>query len=129
MEGIREKLHKRHLLDSEIATYIIEDPHCLDGDTQKEEAYRIALDYFNEKQKKSESSGKDSPNTASAIQLQVLIDCYEEQKGGSEETECARKIAQHVLQINKYFMRFIPDETKDTAFQIIKNYLEEQMGS
>ena len=49
-DGIREKLNKRRLLDSEIALCVLENPHCLDGDPQKEQAYRIAIEHFIGKQ-------------------------------------------------------------------------------
>lgn len=92
-DGIREKLHKRRRLDSEIAAYLIDDPHCLDGDTQKEVAYQIAIEYFSEKQEKSKATADASYSNAGAIRLQTLIDCYEEGRGTPQEEEYARKIA------------------------------------
>lgn len=127
-EGITAKLDKYTRIGSEIATYLIKNPHCLDGDSQKDRAYQIAIQYFTDKQEKCKSIGNESYNWAEATRLGVLIDCHVdgEQK---VKTEYAIKIANYLLETTEYWLKLIPDETKDVAFQIVIQYLEQQSCS
>lgn len=127
-EGITAKLEKYTRIGSEIATYLIKNPHCLDGDSQKDRAYQVAIQYFTDKQDLSESIGKESYNWAEATRLGVLIDCYMDGEG-KVKTEYAIKIAQYILETTEYRLKLIPEETKDTAFDIIIQYLEQQRSS
>lgn len=127
-EGITRKLRQRYLVDSEITTLIIENPHCLDGDSQKDGAYRIAIYYYLEKKKASEITSKDG-NTGYIVskKLQDLINSYVNEHEAFKQTEYARQIALYILQKNENWLKLIPKGTKDIAFQIIFKYLEEQI--
>lgn len=127
-EGITRKLRQRYLVDSEITTLIIENPHCLDGNSQKEAVYRIAIYHYVEKQKASEVTTKDGDTGYIASKkLQDLINSYVNEHEASKQTEYARQIALYMLQKTENWLKLIPDGTKDVAFQIIFNYLEEQI--
>ena len=125
-EGVRQKLYKIQRLKEEIAACLIDDPHCLDGDSQKAEAYQIARKYFSDKMEATQNRGNDSHNWCETIKLGVLLDGYAD-GSAKEKQEYAKKIARYLLQTSKNWLELIPDDTKNTAFQIVTQYLEAQM--
>lgn len=127
-EGIIAKLEKHTRIGAEIATYLIENTHCLDGDPQKDRAYQVAIQYFTDKQEDSKSTGRESYNWAEATRLGVLIDCYMD---GDEEVKIqyAKKITKYILETASHWLKLIPDETKEVAFRIVMQYLEQQRRS
>lgn len=106
---------------------LLENPSCLDGNPKKEEAYQMALEYFKSKQEKSKSTNP-SYAKAYAIQLRNLIDSYYQAEEGNKN-DYAVQLAIKLLNTVKFWLRLIPDQLKDEAFQIIFKYLEEQMHS
>ena len=126
-EGITRKLQTMQELDSEIATALIENPHCLDGDSQKEKAYRIAISHFEEKQKGCKVKNPDG--YILSMRLQKLISEYVNEEDITNQIVYAREIALYVLQSTEDWLKLIPDTTKDIAFQIIFQYLEMEMCS
>ena len=127
-EKIHEKLNKRRQLDSELITLLLNNPNCLDGDLQKKEAYQVAVDYFVVKEEESQSTVKGNPALSGAIKLTLLIDCYAH-AAQNDRQEYARKIASFLLQTPVNWLKPIPEETRDVAFDIVMQYLETQMGS
>ena len=127
-EGIAAKLEKYTLISSEIATYLIENPHCLDGDTRKAMAYQIAIQYFSDKQELSASLGHESYNWPEAIKMGLLIDCHSDGDDKVKE-EYTIKMAKQLLETTPHWLRMIPDEISDTAFKIVIQYLEQQKSS
>lgn len=127
-KGITAKLEKYTRIGSEIATYLIDNPHCLDGDSQKDRAYQVAIQYFTDKQEESKSTGAESYNWAEATRLGVLINCHVD---GNDKikTEYAKKIAKYILETAVYWLKLIPDEVKNDAFRIVIEYLERQSCS
>ena len=129
-EGIEVKLHKRRVLDAEISSYLIEHPWCLDGKIQKEMAYKIAIDYFTSKQEECKSTGNVSCNWVETIKLGTLVDEYFEAEGDDEKKKnYANKIARYIIDAPTAYLNYIPNETKDIAFEIIIKNLEEAMSS
>ena len=127
-ERIKVKLENVKRIESEIATCLLENPQCLDGDSQKNEAYKMSIQYFVDKQEACQSSGEESYNWAESIRLGVLIDCYTDEVG-KKKIGYIQKIASFLLQMPEDSLRLIPDETKNDAFYIVIRYLEEQMDS
>ena len=127
-KGIAKMLDQRQQLDHDIASTLIENPHCLDGDLQKERAYRVAIFHFVEKQQGSEVGKSNEPRGyIVSKKLQKLLSQYVNTHVESEQQEYARRIATYVLEANEKWLKLIPDATKDVAFQIIRQYLETQM--
>ena len=107
---------------------LLENPSCLEGEPQKEEAYQRALDYFKNKQEKSKSTENGSYAKALANQLKNFSDSYYQAEGGNKN-DYARQMAIKVLNTAKFWLRRIPDQVKEEVFQIIYKYLEEQIHS
>lgn len=128
-DGIREKLNKRRLLDSEIAICLLENPHCLDGDSQKEQAFRIAIEHFVGKQKDCTVMEKDDESEYVSVKLDNMINCYQEAEDEMKKMEYAKKIALHVDKIPENLFKLIPIATRNVAFQIIIEYLENLLCS
>jgi len=127
-EGIKQKLYKRHLLDNEIATCLINDLHCLDGDPQRDIGYQVAIQCFLDKQEECKSTGDEACNWAETIRLGTLIDGYMESEGKTKQGY-TKKIAIYLLETKEMWLKLIPNETKDIAFRIVNDYLEQQKGS
>ncbi len=127
-DGITAKLEKYTRIGSEIATYLIDHPHCLDGDSQKDKAYEVAIQYFYDKQEQSQSKEDESYNWAEATRLGVMIDCHADGDEKIKE-EYAIKIAKYILETAPHWLALIPEEVKEAAFLIIIQYLEEQKRS
>ena len=121
-------MEKRARANDQVAAYVIGNPQCLEGNPIKDKAYKITLDYFIEKIEESESAGKASYNARPTIELLNLIDCHNECSGENKK-EYAKKIAYFVLQTQENWLKIIPDEIKEKAFEIIAEYLEQQKGS
>jgi len=127
-EHVLDTIQKRARISAEIAGCLIEFPECMDGNSQREKAYRIAIQYFEEKQKDSKMPENVSCNNRGAIELQVLIQCYEE-SDGNKKREYAKKIANKLLETEEWYLMRITDEIKNVAFQIAIKYLEEQRNA
>jgi len=121
-------LEKRARVNDQLVDYLLEDPHCLDRDPQKDKAYKVALEYFVEKQEESKENSGASYDNRLAIDLGVLIDCYQDGNASSKK-EYALKIARYMHQNQENWLKRIPDELKDVAFQIIIEYLQQQRVS
>lgn len=128
-DGIREKLNKRRLLDSEITISLLENPHCLDEDPQKEQAYRIAIEHFIGKQKDCTTFKKDEGSEYVSVKLDNMIKCYQDAEDDSKKMEYAKEIALHVDRIPENLFKLIPIATRNVAFQIIIKYLENLLCS
>ena len=126
-EDITTMLQERKQNSAQIASFLIGYPMCMEGDSQKEEAYQVAIQYFTEKQRCSKTV-RDvySYNGRESIELAVLLDCYEEHEG-EKKLEYARKIACALIEIREYFLMRVADEIKVPAFKIAIQYLEDQM--
>ena len=125
---MKAKIREIKRLQREVTRWLIDNP-CLDDNPQKEEMYRLAIDYYKTKREKCKNHGSASYNGAMSINLAVLIECYQQEEGSTKQ-EYARKIARYMLdETTNYWLRLIPDETKEAAFQIIIEYLEQQMSS
>ena len=127
-ERIQAKLDKRRQLDSEVVTLLLDDPNCLKGDLQNKEAYQVAIDYFVMKEEDINSTEKENPAGADAIKLAVLIDCYTDAMQ-SGRTKYAKKIARFLQQTPTKWLELIPEDTREIAFDIAIQYLENQMCS
>ena len=127
-KGVLVALEKRARANDQVASCLIEDPHCLDGNPVKDKAYSIAFDYFTEKIVESEAAENASYHCRTTIELVNLIDSYNECNKENKD-EYARKIAYYVLQTQENWLKIIPDEIKEAAFQVIAEYLEKQKGS
>jgi len=127
-ERIYEKLKQKRQLESEVVTLLLTDPNCLKGKLLNEEAYQVAIDYFVEKEERGQATAEANPAGADAIKLGVLIDCYTD-ANKSGKLEYARKIALFLQQTPTKWLKQIPEETKDIAFDIVMQYLESQMCS
>ena len=112
-------------LFGEVAACLIAYPDCMDGDSRKGKAYQMAIQYFTDKQEASKMPEYVSCNGRGTIELQVLLECYEENEG-NEKQEYAKKIANKLLETQEHYLMRIPDEIKDVAFQIAIKYLEEK---
>ena len=132
-EGIEVKLHKRRVIDAEIAATLINNPRCLDNNPQKKEAFQIAMDYFGSRREECAPSKEGGEcNWAEALKLGVLIDeSIDADKCGNNDKKrkYAIKIAQYLIDNPKSFLSRIPEETLDIAVEIVIQYLEEAMGS
>lgn len=128
-EHITSMLQERMLNSAEIAASLIEYPNCMEGDSRKEEAHKVAIQYFTEKQRCSKTV-RDvySYNNRGTLELAVLLDCYEESQG-EKKLEYARKIARNLIDTQEYFLMRVSDEIKGPAFQIAIQYLEEQINA
>ena len=131
--GIEVMLHKRRVIDAEIAAHLINHPNCLDNNSQKEDAFQIAIDHLAWWRDQCVSSdGRISDNWAETIKLGVLIDeVIDSDASGNDEKKYkySVQIAQYLLDTPKSFLSRIPEGTLDMAFQIVIQYLEEVMGS
>ena len=127
-EHVLETIQRRARVSAEVAGCLIEYPDCMDGDSQREKAYQVAIQYFTEKQKDSKMPEGVSCNNRGVIELQVLIECNEEKKG-DQKKEYAKKIANKMLEMQEWYLMRIHDEIKDVAFQIVIKYLEELKGA
>ena len=122
--GILVALEKRAMITDQLADWLIKEPHCMDGNPLKEKAYKITIEYFAEKIEESKIR-KGSYNNRMTIELVNLIDCYNE-ADQDEKHEYAKKIAYYVLQTQENWLKIIPDEVKESAFEIIAEYLKKQ---
>ena len=131
--GIDVKLHKRRVIDAEIAAHLISNPRCLDNNIQKEEAFRIAIDHFAWWREQCVShEGRISDNWSETLKLGVLIDeSIDADMAGNDEKKrkYSVQIAEYLLDNPKNLLSRIPEETLNMAFQIVIQYLEEAMGS
>lgn len=127
-EGIARMLDARKLLDNQIASSIIEDPHCFDGDSRKMEAYRITIHHFVEKQSLSNVAEQNKIGQYISIDLSALIDRYNKEDGDKKK-EIAREMGLYVLHVSDSLLDLIPNETKNVVFKIIIEYLEEMSVS
>ena len=133
MSDKERKLLLTYMREADLATEnmvkcLLENPSCLDGDPKKEEAYRRALVYFKTKQEKSKSTENESYAKALANRLESFIDSYYHAEGDNKK-QYARQIAFKILGTIKFWLRRIPDQVKDEAFQIVFEYLQEQIHS
>lgn len=125
---MRTKVRKMKQLEREITSWLLDNP-CLDDDPQKEEMYRLAICYYKTKREKCQSDANASYNGIMSMRLEVLVDSYNDAEESSKQ-EYARKIARYLLdETTNYWLRRIPDEIREEAFQIIIEYLEQQMRS
>lgn len=122
-KGILTAMEKIARLNDQMADYLIMDPHCLDGNPLKDKAYEIVLGYFAEKQKEGRATGDVFYNKKVTMDLEVLLDCYDEAEGEKKQ-EYASKIAGYVQQTPENWLRIIPNEYQARAFSIICSYLE-----
>ena len=126
--GIEVKLHKRRVIDAEIAAYLISEPSCLDNNSQKEDAFQIAVDHFAWWRDQCVSSeGRISDNWAETMKLGVLIDeAIDADASGNDKKKrkYSVQIAQYLLDTPKSLLNRIPEETLNMAFQIVIQYLE-----
>ena len=123
-EKIKNKLNKRRQVDKEIIALLLQNPHCLDGDSEKANVYQIAIDFFVAMENECESQEKNSAK-ADAIKLAMLLEEYGEAREEAKNN-CAIKIAYFMLERTTYCIKQIPEELRDVAFDIIMLYLEIQ---
>lgn len=127
-ENIRTMLAVRNRVSGEVAAVLIENPRCLDGDSQKEKAYQVAIQYFADKEKDCKTPEGISTNSRTTIELQVLVECYKEESDDKKQ-EYAMKIGRMLIETAKHYLMRVPDELKEDAFQIAIKYLENQMNA
>ena len=107
---------------------LLENPSCVDGLSERIEAYIIALEYFKSKQKKTKSDVEGDYNRAHVINFEIMLEDYANTSYKLEK-EYAIKIALHILHASENVLKTIPQDLKDEAFQIIFRYLEQQKDS
>ena len=126
-EHLLETIQKRERVSAEVAGCLIEHPDCMDGDTYKEKVYQIAIQYFVEKEKNNRTINQQvSYNNQGTIKLSILLDSHEQAQESKKE-EYIRKIARDLIDTQEYYLMRMPEKIKKEAFQIVIQYLEEQM--
>lgn len=133
MSDKKRKLLLTYMKEADLANEnmvrcLLENSSCLEGEPQKEEAYRRALEYFKSKQEKSKSTENGSYAKALANQLENFINSYNQTEGQLKK-RYARQIATKIVETSNFWLRKIPDQVKEEGFQIVFKYLEEQIYS
>ena len=107
---------------------LLENPSCVDGLSEKKEAYNIALEYFKRKHERTKSEDEGGYNRAHVIKFEMMLENYT-YASYKLKKEHATNIALHILQTSEGLLKAIPQDLKDEAFGIIFRYLEQQMDS
>ena len=107
---------------------LLENPSCVDGLSEKTEAYNIALEYFKRKNERTKSENEGGYNRAHVIKFEMMLENYTYASYKSK-TEHVIKIALYILHSSEELLKTIPQDLKDEAFQIIFIYLEQQKES
>lgn len=107
---------------------LLENPSCVDGLTEKADAYNIALEYFKRKHARTKSEDEGGYNRAHVIKFEMMLEDYTDASYKLEK-EHAIKIALYILRSSEELLKTIPQDLKDEAFQIIFRYLEQQIDS
>lgn len=124
-EHVIATIQRSMRLSAEVVACLIAYPDCMDGDSRKGKAYQMAIQYFTDKQELSKMPDYVSCTGRGAVELQILLECYDENEGDKKQ-EYAKKIANKLLETQEHYLMRIPDEIKDVAFQIAIKYLEEK---
>lgn len=107
---------------------LLENPSCVDGVSEKKEAYNIALEYFKRKHERTKSDDEGSYNSAHVIKFEMMLEDYT-YASYKLQKEHVIKIALYILRSSEELLQTIPQDLKNEAFRIIFRYLEKQKDS